>query len=124
MSCCSLPDRENRIASLESKIRSLELEIQRVDISNALPTSRGIKRRLMAQLQALFPKKPVYARPVFDAVPILATPQSSSARTVAGVEPTYLAHGYGTLVSRIEIDDAVNTWKPDGYPSHSLIVLL
>lgn len=78
----------------------------------------------MTQLQTLFPAEATYARPVFDAVPILATPQSSSSRTIAGVEPTYLAYGYGTLVSRAELDAAVRTWDLDRSPSHSLTILL
>lgn len=119
----TLPDRENRIASLESKIRLLEREIQRADGSALDPIE--VKSRLWDQVNATFPEDGTPRRPLPAIFPLFfATSSTTGPLPMARVQSSFMPTGYGSLISRADIESAASSWDPQSNPSLALTVLL
>jgi hypothetical protein len=119
----NLPDRENRIASLETKIRMLEREIQLADASGLDPTE--FRARLMRRVNKMFPGNIPPTRPLPATVPIF--PLASNVTVPLpehSIQPGYMPRGYGFSISRAEIDAAALSWDPRSKPSPALTLLL
>lgn len=119
----NLPDRENRIASLETKIRMLEREIRLVDGSGLNPAE--FRARLMRRINNMFPENILRSRPLPPVVPIFPlTGNVTGPLPERSIQLGYLAGGYGFSVSRAEIDAAAFSWDPRTQPSPALTLLL
>jgi len=119
----NLPDRENRIASLETKIRMLEREIQLADDSALNPVE--FRARLLRRMKKMFPENVSPSRPLPPVVPIFPLASNlTGPLPERSIQPDYLPGGYGFSVSRVEIGAAAFSWDPEIPPSHALTLLL